>query len=43
MEKRFYEPAHAVVDFDGENYFDSNGLMLVHPNDYNYGDGFFSL
>ena len=41
--KAWYEPAQAYTFFDGENYLDKNGLVLVDPNDYSYENGFFAL
>ena len=43
MKKQWYEPAQTFVSFDGVNYYDNDGFILVDPSDYDFRNGFFRL
>jgi hypothetical protein len=41
--KAWYQPANCYTFFDGDNFLDKNGLVLIHPDKYPYEDGGFTL
>lgn len=40
---RWYEPGQCFTWFNGSDYLDKNSMVLVHPEDYSYCDGFFII